>query len=83
MSQGYKHPPAQVKSRGHSPGRQLAEQAKDCPAKVITQSSHEGKQFPVLENVPISGLLAQWARPGEDAAARDKQRMQLDQWGMQ
>lgn len=49
------------------------------PAKVITQSSHEGKQLPVLENVPISGFLAHWARPGEDAAARDKQRMQLDQ----
>lgn len=49
------------------------------PAKVITESSHERIQLPVLETVPISGLLAQWARPGEDAAARDKQRMQLDQ----
>lgn len=63
-------------------GTSLAENwlsAVHSPAKVIIWSSHKGKQLPVLENVPISGLLTQWASPGKDAAARDKQRMQLDQ----
>lgn len=49
------------------------------PAKVLTQSNPEGKQLPELANVPISGLLTWPSPPGEGAAARDKQSMQLDQ----